>query len=186
LDDSDVSCACNAGYHVDGTSCVADGCVPSGVAVTTRCEQGDVRSFDNCDVQVAVVAACTDDVCGAPTQGTCNTAQTTDGVCCLDSICGDSRITGDEACDTNDGFFCEDYGYGEGTLVCADNCTRLDIRGCTDACGNGIVENDEQCDGTQFSEQSGEDYCDSYCYGRNDHGPISCTPACKTFCNCYT
>lgn len=176
-------CDCESGYVASSTTCIAQGCVAT--RTVTRCEQGDVRSFDDCGAALGIASICEDKVCGTPAQGTCVSGVSNDGFCCLASICGDSVTTGDEACDTNDGLFCEDYGYGEGTLTCADNCTRVDATRCTDVCGNGILENQEECDGTRFADERSEDYCDTYCYGANDHGPISCNANCTTFCNCY-
>ena len=68
--------------------------------------------------------------------------------------CGDGRVNGDEQCDRLDlgGSECSSAGeFTGGELACADDCT-FDTSGCTaaDDCGNGVIDGDEQCDGTEL------------------------------------
>jgi hypothetical protein len=70
------------------------------------------------------------------------------------AMCGDGRVNGDEECDgtalgNNE---CSSVGeFTGGELACADDCT-FDTTACTggDDCGNGVIDGDEQCDGTEL------------------------------------
>jgi hypothetical protein len=92
------------------------------------------------------------------------------------AACGDGVAEGDELCDGNDlgGLTCADLGFSKGELSCTPGCM-LDATGCDagdgdagdgdgdptttgpgdgdgdgDACGNGVIDDSEECDGADF------------------------------------
>jgi hypothetical protein len=74
-------------------------------------------------------------------------------------VCGDSVAETGEECDGTDmnGATCLSQGFIGGKLACADDCT-FDTSGCTAAptaqCGNGKLEEGEDCDGTKLDGQT--------------------------------
>ncbi len=95
-------------------------------------------------------------------------------------VCGDGFIQGSEVCDPGDppifpinvnGLTCSDFGWDSGDLDCAADCTGYDTDGCF-TCGNGLKEPIEECDGTDFFEQT----CISYGF---DSGSLICTGDCR-------
>ncbi len=88
--------------------------------------------------------------------------------------CGNGVIdsTLGEQCDTDDlgGASCESLGHGGGALPCSDQCT-FDESGCTDDCGNGVVDAGEDCDGSNLGGAT----CESE---GQDPGTLACTSDC--------
>ncbi|MFC1647856.1 hypothetical protein ACFL1B_00250 [Nanoarchaeota archaeon] len=95
--------------------------------------------------------------------------------------CGDGVINPGEYCDGNNfgGLTCQDAGFDGGTLNCGSNCV-IDVSGCyiepdpyVPVCGNGYLEDGEDCDGDEYL------YDDVSCreYGYTE-GTISCTSDC--------
>jgi len=76
--------------------------------------------------------------------------------CYFDPICGDGIVEGDEECEPGDlaGQTCESLGQGFGVLSCHPETCRFDRTACNSAspvyCGDGIVDADEECDGTNM------------------------------------
>lgn len=73
------------------------------------------------------------------------------GTCTSDLFCGDGVRNGPEACDGSDlnGQSCISLGFTGGTLGCLAGCGGFDTSQCTTGnpvCGNGIVEQGEDCD----------------------------------------
>jgi hypothetical protein len=95
-------------------------------------------------------------------------------------FCGDGVADGDEECDGSDldGESCAGMG-GDGTLTCKADCT-LELCDCTWGgapptcvpadCGNGVVDGDEECDGTDLDGQT--------CESLGGVGTVSCTDDC--------
>jgi len=92
-------------------------------------------------------------------------------------ICGNGLLEDDEQCDGADlgGLTCQSLGYDHGDLGCTAECT-LDPSGCTNdpdpACGNGVREADEACDGADLG---GLD-CQALQF---DGGTLTCNPDCS-------
>jgi len=82
-----------------------------------------------------------------------------------------------EQCDGQDlgGLNCPQLGFDGGDLACDANC-RLDTSGCYNdpdpACGNGVREGSEQCDGDDFGGLT----CRDFLY---DGGTLACNPDCS-------
>lgn len=81
-------------------------------------------------------------------------------------VCGDGVVKGGESCDGSDldGGTCESLGYDSGALACAADCS-YDTSGCTTAtaavCGDDVVEDYEECDGSSDSACPGS--CSAHC-----------------------
>ena len=94
-------------------------------------------------------------------------------------VCGDGILhsENDEACDGTDlgGATCLDQGFDSGTLQCADDCS-FDTSGCQNdpgpLCGNGVLEDGEECDGADFGELT----CADYFF---DFGRLTCLDTCE-------
>ena len=95
-----------------------------------------------------------------------------------EEVCGDGSIDGDEVCDRDalDGTTCEDLGLGAGTLACRPNCSGFDRAECgaPETCGNGAVDDAEECDGAEVGGAT----CESLGFGP---GELGCTPNCAQF-----
>lgn len=114
----------------------------------------------------------TDDDSSGP--GTFTIGEETSGT---SAACGDGVAEGDELCDGSDldGWTCVDFGFEKGELSCMPGCT-IDATGCSDGsdtgdgdgdtgptttgtgdgdgdgdtCGNGVIDDGEDCDGADF------------------------------------
>ncbi len=92
--------------------------------------------------------------------------------------CGDEVKDAGEECDGNNlnEKTCIDKGFTGGTLSCSSGCT-FDTDACTGPkslpCGNGIIEGDEECDGTAL----GGNTCLNL--GLSGGGTLSCNDVCK-------
>lgn len=95
------------------------------------------------------------------------------------SLCGNGVRDPNEYCDGTDWLVpdCEAF-YGskgkksEGSLICTSDC-QFDDSGCT-RCGDGIVNNDEQCDGSDVPDTL---TCKSI-LGGDSTGVVNCSGAC--------
>ncbi|HRV18850.1 MAG TPA: hypothetical protein P5317_12675, partial [Myxococcota bacterium] len=90
--------------------------------------------------------------------------------------CGNGVIDAGEQCDgaNLNEQTCESQGFDGGTLSCTTTC-QFNTTGCTKLppdCGNGEIDGDEQCDGTNLNSQS----CETQGF---DGGTLSCTAACQ-------
>jgi len=86
--------------------------------------------------------------------------------------CGNGTLEGEEVCDQDEfgGASCQDEGFSFGALVCADDCASWDSSGCNNdqpVCGDEILDEGEQCDGSNLAEAS----CESLGY---ESGTLAC------------
>ena len=96
------------------------------------------------------------------------------------STCGNGVAEQGETCDGQDlaGTSCTSLGFDGGVLACTADCSSFDVSGCTTGgsdtaiCGNGIIETDEQCDGSNLGGSS----CTSLGYSG---GTLSCNGSCR-------
>ncbi|MDA3863996.1 MAG: DUF4215 domain-containing protein [Deltaproteobacteria bacterium] len=106
------------------------------------------------------------------------------------SECGNDLIDGDEVCDSTnlDGYQCIDIDpeFLSGTLACSDDCLSWDTENCSTEqpvlCGDGIVDETEQCDDANTEPNDGcNEYCEKEpgwaCYNPED-GPSICSNSC--------
>ncbi|HEY5950286.1 MAG TPA: EGF domain-containing protein [Kofleriaceae bacterium] len=132
----DYTCACNAGYHGDGVTCVSDACGDATVNAGEGCDDGNSSSGDGCsatcDVETgytcggspsicedidecAVANPCSVDATCANTPGgftcTCNPGFTGDGITCMHG--NPTHGGGGGGCDASGG----DSAYGMLLLV---------------------------------------------------------------------
>jgi hypothetical protein len=95
----------------------------------------------------------------------CTSTCTVDSSGC-DPACGNSVAEGTEQCDGADlrGQTCASIGLilspvlPPGTLACSDTCTSFEVSGCNTKCGDGVIQSDEQCEGTNFAGKRCQDY----------------------------
>ncbi len=91
------------------------------------------------------------------------------------------RAGGYDRCNGNETMFvatytCEDAGFTAGTLGCSPETCRLDTSQCTrPACGNGRVEDEEQCDGNDLQRRACTDFRDQGYAG----GQLRCNNRCE-------
>ncbi|MBN2724586.1 MAG: SBBP repeat-containing protein [Deltaproteobacteria bacterium] len=110
----------------------------------------------------SIIAGCSFDASG-PTNST-------------ESYCGNGLVEENEDCDNENlnNSTCEDFGYQGGTLSCAENC-RFDFNICEgeiDTCGDGHLDEGEECDTDQFAQSS----CETLGLGS---GTLKCTDLCR-------
>lgn len=144
----------------------------TGLTEEEPCDGSDVRG-QNCNVEGYELGTvtCLDDCSGFDTSD------------CYNPSCGDDVIEGHEECEPGLelGTTCVGRGYNEGDLDCfgsgaGDDACMYDESACILwECGNGIVEGLEQCDGTNYNDETcvtlGYDEGDIACYGAEDETP---------------
>ena len=84
---------------------------------------------------------------------------------CIPAVCGDGKIEANEQCEGQDfgvrSSQCVDHQtlahwYLEGTVRCGADC-RFDYTGCRETrCGDGVIEGNEQCEGTNMGQYTGK------------------------------
>ncbi len=128
--------------------------VPCGNGVIDKGEQCDGRAFGNESCQSMVGA-------GSVGQLLCTSdCKISTAYCSAPSSCGNGIVNQGEVCDGTNlkSETCESVvGMGStGTLRCASNCVNFDVSGCTaaSACGNGVVEPGEVCDGARLNDKT--------------------------------
>ena len=109
-------------------------------------------------------------------EGACGTANTNDGGNVFPApTCGNGHRGETEICDGYDHGRqgCPDLGYEGGGLNCTDEC-EFDVRDCLPgACGNGIKEGDEWCDGDELGWRT-----TCLLFGGFDSGELRCGLSC--------
>ncbi len=182
-----VGCLDAPGYVCDdGTLCPDDATCAS-VGGRSRCVTDEQR--------VQCAGRTDGDLCmlGGQPVGVCH-----DEVC-VRAGCGDGLVTGAEQCDGADlgadvdgdgAVDCRDLGfYTAGALACLPDCT-FDRAGCTGAgaCGDGVVNGDEECDGDVLPLGTA---CDAYSVSAGSStkfhpgGEVACGALCTlSFAGC--
>ncbi len=173
----DATCI-TEGFDGGELACAAD-CTFDTAACTTEpddCGNGVVDAGEDCDGADLGDADCTD-VGFEGGELACAADCTFDTAACTGTgpECGNAVIEFGEDCDgDNLGFFdCWDFGYEGGTLACAADCT-YDMSACEgtpDPCGNGVLDEGEECDGEDLGGKTCADYsftggtlgCSMYC-----------------------
>lgn len=133
-----------------------------------QCDQADFGGLQCTDYMNedglpfdAGTLACDFETCTVQTEG------------CITMVCGDGLVTLGELCDgpITDPIIGECFFHmlGMGEVSCSESC-RLDYSGCP-ACGNGLLESPEECDG----DAPFEDTCETLGAGV---GELGCTPGC--------
>ena len=95
---------------------------------------------------------------------------------CTPRRCGDGIVdfSSGEDCEGDDlgpvEPSCQDFGFHYGELRCNSNC-RYDISGCSETCGDGVINGIEQCDGAELNGTT----CKSLNYYG---GELSCSSLC--------
>lgn len=174
------SVACTAECSVDFSSCQeTDYCAAQGW-------YGDGVICDPCeayggspDPDCATVCAARDGQCSnwydpLSQSFVCDAAGIRDPDC---GTCGNGTREGTELCDggqfASGRTSCSDYGFLNGDLGCRDDCTP-DFSQCNPVvCGDGQLQGEETCDGTNFGGAT----CRSLGYAG---GTLSCTNSCGT------
>ncbi|MEZ4460122.1 MAG: CAP domain-containing protein [bacterium] len=86
-------------------------------------------------------------------------------------FCGDGEVNGQEDCENTVDTTCEALGFDGGTLACGSTC-RFDTTGCTRvSCGNGLIDDGEDCEGTMVSSS-----CEEQGF---DGGTLGCQSNCS-------
>ncbi|MEM7160660.1 MAG: DUF4215 domain-containing protein [Myxococcota bacterium] len=169
--------------------CQLNECGDGYVAETELCDDGNDSNFDDC-TNSCRPPSCGDGLIQPPEQCDDGEARNDDkGAClpsCLLASCGDGLVhDGVEACDGEViESSCERQGFDGGTIACAKDCLTLDVSECF-ACGDGIAEDEEECDGDDFQGLT----CDTFAPpGTTAGGSLLCTASCQidasacTFC----
>ena len=93
-----------------------------------------------------------------------------------EGVCGNGTLESGEECDGQDlgDETCQGLGYDFGTLACSPDCTfdRSDCGSNNPECGNGLVEGNESCDGTDLDNQTCQDLGFA-------GGTLACAPDCS-------
>jgi hypothetical protein len=140
-------CKCSPGFKKCGKKCVD--------------LKADPRNCGACGVACEPGQSCVAGVCTSSQQP--------------GAVCGNGVIEAGEQCDGANlgGQTCQGLGFTGGTLACGPNCTFV-TSGCTGqgpVCGNGVVEADEQCDGSDLGGHT--------CQGLGfTGGTLACGPSC--------
>ncbi len=141
-----------------------------------RCGNGTIEPGEECDSNNFGDLTCEDRIgFGSTGKLKCNSScKIVDSECSEAKTCGDGTLQSFEACENNmfkDGVTqCARYDkkYISGTLKCTFECT-IDESDCIKKCGNGVIDDGEICDTTQFAGES----CASR-IGTGSTGPLTC------------
>lgn len=187
-----VSCADVKGEGATGsvacTACQLDYSACQAAAPAETCGNGVLDAGEACDGElIPDTVSCADDKgAGATGTVTCNACQLDYSACeaaPIPETCGNGELDEGEACDGElipETVSCVD-AKGEGAtgdVACSDSC-QLDYSACEAAvvdekCGNGELDDDEECDGDNSITKTCADYA-----GEGATGTLTCDSTCK-------
>ena len=193
-----ATCSALVGFGSTGKLTCNDTCtavITTACSEPKKCGNGILDSGEVCDGAILNGKTCAE-VVGFGSTGTpqCNDSCTgyVKGTCTPELKCGNGMLDTGEKCDTTNlnGKTCADIvGIGStGTLTCDASCN-FNTTLCTASrgCGNGTLEDNEECDGTTFA--AGSNLCKSYAPSLYKSGKITCdqnchvvTTACTAYC----
>ena len=154
--------------------------IPDGPPAPAECGNGAQEGAEDCDGSDLDGRTCAD-VGFLAGSLSCNadcTFNTT--MCFTGDDCGDGVVQagGLEECDGEnlDGATCASLGFGGGTLVCTDDC-EFDTSACEAPvdCGNGVIDDIEECDGELLA---GDSPPTCLTLGYMGGGPLNCNANC--------
>ncbi len=167
---------CNNQCKLDTSACEGS---------TGTCSNGRIDIGEKCDGNIlGTLTSCTNykDFISGTISCFSNCQLNTTG-CIPKSPCGNNLIDPGEECDSNNlGFLntsCSQYSlYFKGGSISCDSDCKLDTLSCQSAptCGNGILDNGEICDGSNFYNLT-DLRCNSY-NSRFVSGTINCSSSC--------
>lgn len=149
----------------DGYKCSKDKILPEGADTGASCGNGIKESGEKCDGDSKSCKSIDSSFTGG--NAICNTKCTGyDTSTCAGggNLCGNGNVDSGELCDGNEIPCSEvDAAFSGGTAKCDSDCLGWNTSACgggSENCGNGIVEDDEQCDD---GNRVGGDGCSKYC-----------------------
>jgi hypothetical protein len=128
--------------------------------ITSVCGDGNLDGAEECDTDLGSKTCVSLGFLGGTLKCNSKTCQFDTSECTI-SVCGDGNVDGTEECDTDLGSkTCASMGFIGGTLKCNSETCQFDTSECVVACGDGDdtsacttcgdgkVEGDEHCEGT--------------------------------------
>ncbi|MBN2725505.1 MAG: SUMF1/EgtB/PvdO family nonheme iron enzyme [Deltaproteobacteria bacterium] len=143
-----------------------------------NCGNGTIDIGEECDPAAGVMPSCAEEGYYGNSLTLCSDSCKIDYSQC-EGICGDGIIQGSEECDTNnlgDSPVCGDHtGYtGDAQVSCGSSC-RYDLSMCEKVCGNGEIDEGEECDGEDLGGKTNCGMFDGFNVGEH----VGCTDSCK-------
>jgi hypothetical protein len=157
--------------YTNGTvSCDPDDCtVDYGACTLAACGNGRWEGAEACDGADGPYTRCEEwDSQYAGGVLSCGADCEYDSVGCRRPVCGDGVVEGREVCDGSnlgDAHTCQDVNSTMigGVLRCGAACDDYDLSGCQSAtCGDGIIQGDEECEGTDLGQSAGKTCADVF------------------------
>ena len=185
---NNATCSSLVGYGSTGALKCNDTCSGYDTSACTeevKCGNGVLDDGELCEGYNLNGATCTS-IVGYGSTGTLKCNKTCSGFvtsgCSKAQLCGNGTLDSGELCDSTDlnDATCESVvGVGStGTLLCDSTC-KFNTTYCTPSrgCGNGTIEDNEECDGTAFKDNIKS--CTAYDPMNYSKGSLKCTSTCK-------